>query len=239
MNGIIKMTQAELVIYTANAFVGIKEEPKNSNNVIFNTLYYGKAVSGDYPWCMVYVWIVFFIAGLSRFLYDGKKTARCSILMDWARSGMTFVDSDFAPGDVMFFDFTGKKRKNTADHTGIFLRMEGDLAICNEGNTSVGNDSNGGQVMIRKRELKFITGAHRPKWDAVAAEGKDMTQSEFNKMADQYLRTRATLPVPQWLVDEGSWDKASNAKVFNGAAPEGYITRGETAAVLDRLGLIG
>jgi hypothetical protein len=239
------MTQQELVVFVANCFVGIREEPVNSNNVIFNTRFYGRTVSGsDYPWCLVFVWDVFRIAGLGRLLFDGRKIASCSALMDWARRGLTFVDGGFAPGDVMFFDFD--KNRKDAEHTGIFVRMEGDLAVCVEGNTAVGNDSNGGQVMLRSRESKCIIGAHRPRWDVVVSEGSDMTQSEFGKMADQYFRDRAALPAPGWLVKEGSWDRASNAKakasgvsVFNGSAPEGFITRGEAAAVLDRLGLFG
>ena len=40
--------------------IGVAEDPMGSNNVIYNTDYYGKPVSGDkYPWCCVFVWDVF------------------------------------------------------------------------------------------------------------------------------------------------------------------------------------
>lgn len=47
---------AQMVVGTAYSQLGIKENPKNSNHVKYNTWYYGKEVKGDaYPWCMTYV----------------------------------------------------------------------------------------------------------------------------------------------------------------------------------------
>ena len=47
---------ADMVVKTALSQVGVKEKPRNSNNVKYNTWFYGRKVSGDkYPWCMVYV----------------------------------------------------------------------------------------------------------------------------------------------------------------------------------------
>ena len=47
---------ADMVIATAMAEVGIKEAPKDSNNVKYNTWFYGKEVAGKaYPWCEVFV----------------------------------------------------------------------------------------------------------------------------------------------------------------------------------------
>lgn len=46
----------QMVIAVARSQLGTKEKPKNSNNVIYNTWYYGHAVSGSaYPWCMTFV----------------------------------------------------------------------------------------------------------------------------------------------------------------------------------------
>ena len=238
MSGTIKMAQREFIVHTANSFLGIREEPRDSNNVIFNTRYYGRAVSGkDYEWCMAFVWDVFRVAGLSRLFFGGSKTASCSTLMGWARRGGTFVEKGFQPGDVMLFDWTGKKRRDVAQHTGIFSHMANGMAVCIEGNTAVGNDSNGGQVMARSRELKFITGAHRPKWDAADQED-DMNQATFNKMADQYFRDRAARPVSNWAEKDGSWNKAVGMQVFDGTAPQGIFTREQAATVLGRLDLL-
>lgn len=57
-------TAAEL-LRIASAQVGVKESPANSNNVKYNTWYYGHAVSGSaYPWCAVFVcWCFAVLAG--------------------------------------------------------------------------------------------------------------------------------------------------------------------------------
>lgn len=51
-----KDVTADMVVATALAEVGVKESPKNSNRVKYNTWFYGKEVKGSaYPWCMVFV----------------------------------------------------------------------------------------------------------------------------------------------------------------------------------------
>lgn len=49
----------------ASSQVGVKESPANSNNVKYNTWYYGRSVSGSaYPWCMVFIsWIFAALCG--------------------------------------------------------------------------------------------------------------------------------------------------------------------------------
>ena len=47
---------AKMVLDTARAQLGTKEKPAGSNNVKYNTWFYGHPVKGDaYPWCMVFV----------------------------------------------------------------------------------------------------------------------------------------------------------------------------------------
>lgn len=51
-----KKVTPQMILAVARSQIGTKESPKNSNNVIYNTWYYGHAVSGDaYPWCMTFV----------------------------------------------------------------------------------------------------------------------------------------------------------------------------------------
>ena len=48
--------QLNKVLALANGEVGIAEYPPNSNNVKYNTWYYGHPVSGaSYPWCAVFI----------------------------------------------------------------------------------------------------------------------------------------------------------------------------------------
>lgn len=61
---------AEMVVQTALSQVGTKEKPKNSNNVKYNTWFYGREVSGSaYPWCMVFVCWCFAHVGAAK---EGK-----------------------------------------------------------------------------------------------------------------------------------------------------------------------
>ena len=47
---------AQMLIDTAKSQLGTKEKPSGSNNVKYNTWYYGHAVKGSaYPWCMTFV----------------------------------------------------------------------------------------------------------------------------------------------------------------------------------------
>ena len=51
-----KTVTADMVIATAKAEVGVKESPKNSNKVTYNTWFYGKVLQGKaYPWCATYI----------------------------------------------------------------------------------------------------------------------------------------------------------------------------------------
>ena len=55
-----KSVTADMICKTALSQVGVKEKPKNSNRVRYNTWFYGKEVSGaKYPWCCTFVCWVF------------------------------------------------------------------------------------------------------------------------------------------------------------------------------------
>ena len=141
---------------------GVVEMPSGSNKVKYNTAYYGHKVSGaSYAWCMAFVWWVFREAGFNLF-----KTASCTKFLEQYKkvSPQQDVTTNFKPGDLVFFDFTGKK-KVTA-HVGIVARVsaDGKTVYTYEGNTSGGNDANGGAVQLRTRSIKVITVAVRPNY---------------------------------------------------------------------------
>jgi len=61
-------------------------------------------------------------------------------------------------GDIVFFDWNGDGR---FDHTGIFVKdIDGKSFETIEGNTSLTNQSNGGQVMRRKRKYVNVLFVH-------------------------------------------------------------------------------
>jgi len=159
------MITAEQIMNRALSYIGTKESPANSNNVIFNTHYYGKAVSGSgYPWCCAFVWDIFRMAGASDLFYNGCKTAYCPSVDLWGKQENQTVPKDQGQyGDIVLFDFD---RSGVADHIGFIYSKNTDGSYETvEGNTAVGNDSNGGEVMRRTRKQSTIKAIIRPKYD--------------------------------------------------------------------------
>lgn len=146
----------DTVLQIAKWQLGVVEAPAGSNRVKYNEWYYGKTVSGSaFPWCMVFVQWVFHQAG-----FNLSRTASCTELRRKYAAAGQWVTEGFKPGDIVMFDFSGKRKKT--EHCGIVLEVHKDYILTSEGNTGVGNEANGGAVMERKRELKYITGACRP-----------------------------------------------------------------------------
>ena len=149
---------AEEILSIARAQIGIKEDPPSSNDVKFNTAYYDREVSGPgYAWCAVFVWWCFREAGASQLYYGGKKTAYCPTLEAFHKAQA--VTGGYQPGDVIFFNFNGKKN---AQHVGICESWDGEKITTIDGNTGTGNEANGGAVLRRRRDKSFIVGAYRP-----------------------------------------------------------------------------
>lgn len=137
---------------------GVVEMPSGSNKVKYNTAYYGKAVSGKaFAWCLAFVWWVFREAG-----FNLCKTASCTAFVNRYRafSSGQIVTGDYRPGDIVFFDFSGRRKKT--EHCGVVMEVSGGTVTTVEGNTGTGNDTNGGAVMRRVRSTGFITCGVRP-----------------------------------------------------------------------------
>lgn len=137
---------------------GVLESPAGSNKVKYNAAYYGREVSGTaYPWCMAFVWWVFREAGFNLY-----KTASCTAFVNRYKkySPGQVVKENFKPGDIVFFDFSGKKSKT--EHVGIVVDVNGKTLTTIEGNTGTTSDANGGAVMRRTRSAGLVTCAVRP-----------------------------------------------------------------------------
>lgn len=113
------------------------------------------------PWCLSFVVWVFHKAGFQLY-----KTGSCTSLVNryLAASPRQIILKDFKPGDIVFFDFTGQKNKT--EHVGIVKSVSptGGTLTTIEGNTSTGNNCNGGMVMERKRRICYVTCAIRPNY---------------------------------------------------------------------------
>lgn len=152
------MPTVEEIIKTALNEVGTTEYPPNSNNVKYNTDYYGHEVSGSaYPWCCVFVWWVF--AQFKPCII--KKTASCQELGNWFNQEGRW-HSNPQIGDIVFFKFNTNDR--WTNHVGIVKGINGNVIETIEGNTSVNSDDNGGAVMIRQRSSNIV-GYGRPAYE--------------------------------------------------------------------------
>ena len=160
------MAKASEIMKLAKSYVGTKESPAYSNNVIFNTHYYGHEVSGgNYSWCVVFVWDIFRMAGASNLFCDGKKTAWVDTVRDWAKAkGLVVPKDQGRHGDLMLFDWN---HNGSGDHVGFVdaKNTDGSYQTC-EGNTSVDNNSNGGEVQLRTRYPSEIMMIIRPQYEA-------------------------------------------------------------------------
>ncbi len=136
----------EKIIAIAAAEVGTKESPANSNKTK-----YGKWYGFDgFAWCAMFVSWVYDQAGHPLGHIDDDKGYRdCrSAYRHWQATGE--ITNNPEKGDIILFDWTNDGR---CDHTGIFNEWldAGKTKFSSyEGNTAVGNDSDGGQVMFRK-----------------------------------------------------------------------------------------
>ena len=152
---------AEKILSIAQAEIGTLESPPGSNRIKYNTWYYGQEVSGKaYPLCMVFIQWCFAQAEVSELL--PLRTASCGALMRAAQAAGLWITKDFRPGDVVIYDFPGGA---ATDHCGIVESFAKGKIVSIEGNTGTGNDTNGGQVQRRTRDIKLAVGAVRPQYE--------------------------------------------------------------------------
>lgn len=181
------MAKAIDIINKAKSYIGTKESPAGSNNVIFNTHYYGKAVSGSaYPWCCVFVWDIFRMCGASELLYDGKKVSYCPYLQDWGKKkGLSVNKNNGNPGDIVFFDWNSN---GAADHVGIIIEKNNDGTYTTiEGNTSLASNDNGGNVMRRTRKQSEICTILRPRYDKDEATPVVTNKKTLDELAKEVI----------------------------------------------------
>jgi hypothetical protein len=143
-------TVRERALSGARDHLGEVESPSGSNHTDFGEWY-----GCDYqPWCAMFVTYCYEVeAGGSPSFAKGSSYAYVPYVVSDARNGRygLSVTNSPVPGDLVCYDwgFDG-----TYDHIGIFeawAEGSGSTFTAIEGNTSLGNDSNGGQVMRRTR----------------------------------------------------------------------------------------
>jgi len=134
------------IVDIARKEIGTTEKPANSNKTK-----YGKWFGWDgVAWCGIFVSYCYYLAGKPlKGVGFTKGFAGCQTAVAYYKKHNKIVTKPEA-GDIVFFDWNNDGRY---DHTGIFVR---DLVGSGqfesiEGNTSLTNQSNGGNVMLRTR----------------------------------------------------------------------------------------
>lgn len=156
--------KASDIIAIAKKELGVKESPPNSNRVKYCTAY-GVTTA----WCVIFLWWCFKQAGASELFYGGGKCASCSVLMGWAKTRGQWVTKNYAVGDLLLYDWNGDGRP---EHIGICTAVNGSYLTAIEGNTALGNNSDGGEVMVRSRNKSNVIGAFRPKYASATTPAK-------------------------------------------------------------------
>lgn len=221
-----KMVTAKEVLDLARSQIGVKEDPAGSNNVKYNTDYYGRVINDSaYAWCAVFIWWLFQQVGAPGLYYGGGKTASCTILSGYHRSlGQTV--KEYKPGDIIFFDFSGERK--ITEHVGICERVEDGYITTIDGNTGTTSDANGGAVMRRRRSLQYVSYAYRPEYK----EEENMTKDEFQALYDQVNPLYTSLTqVPSYWRDEAAALMQAGAIQGDGVNPI-YIRSEQLQAII-------
>jgi hypothetical protein len=133
--------------------LGMAESPPESNRVVFSDWY---GMVG--PWCAMFVTYCYVAAGSKQAFRRGSKWAFCPFMVSTATAGEDHLALTTKPlrGDVVLYGFGD----SLAKHVGLFERFidrSGSFTAI-EGNTSIGNDANGGSVMRRERHTSQVVG---------------------------------------------------------------------------------
>lgn len=161
------------------AQIGTAEQPLGSNNVIYNTHYYGHAVSGDaYPWCCSFIWDGFRQCGVPKLFCDGAQTAYCPYVVNHAKAHNQWVTSGYREGDLLLYDWD---KDGVADHIGYCAGIKGGDVYSIEGNLS-------DRVQMVTRYHGSVMGAYRPAYSEKTEE-----KAKPNKAANNSAPVLPTL----------------------------------------------
>lgn len=155
------MTTSTDVLQKAISQLGTTESPSGSNHTKYG-VWYGM----DYqPWCAMFLSYCFYHCGLPLPITTPKGFAYCPYGVQWFK-GRGWWHNTPKVGDLVFYDWHSD---GVSDHVGIVESVNNDgTIIAIEGNTSVGNDFDGGKVMRRNRPLNVIQGFGRPPYDGTS-----------------------------------------------------------------------
>lgn len=132
---------AQSVLNVARSQLGVKEYPAGSNRTKYGAWY---GLDGN-PWCAMFVSWCFNEAGEALNITTEKGYAYCPYGVNYFKSNSCWSATP-SIGAIAFYGTNG-----LAAHTGIVESYTSTAITAIEGNTAVGNDANGGEVMRRGR----------------------------------------------------------------------------------------
>ena len=206
----------ENVIAVARGELGNTELPAGSNRTKYGAAY---GLDGQ-PWCVMFLWWVFRMAGEGDAFYGGGKTASCGELLRWARGGgLTVPVNEVQPGDIVILDFSGT---GDTQHCGLVVdTFTGIWFRTIEGNTTPGaegSQDNGGSVALKTRYLWQIVGAIRPRY-------KEETMPEMKDYKGHWAEDAL-----DWAYEKGF----INGYEDGTTRPDAALTRAELVTILRR-----
>lgn len=184
------LPQAQRVLKIARGEVGVKENPMGSNNVKYNTEYYGHSVSGSaYPWCAVFVWWCFKHAGLSSLI---PNTAGCDYLINWYKQRGLFHKTNPKPGDLIFYDWN---RNGAPDHVGLVEGVSANGTI-----TTI--EGNVGNKVVKRTYMSQILGYATPNYSkSTKAIGENISSTVYGDGSGsvyQVFHAQSKDTIKQW-----------------------------------------
>jgi len=154
-----------LALAEAKKHLGLREDPPDSNRTPFGVWFGRDGVA----WCAIFASYCFAVGAKyvlcqgsrGSGIMAGKGCAYVPTIEAWLRSAGLWVGrTEPQPGDVAIFNWDGSGAKHVGLVESYVGGPHGQFTTV-EGNTAVGNDSNGGQVMNRLRHLSQVDGFGR------------------------------------------------------------------------------
>lgn len=177
MAGVAELTALEAT------YVGTAENPLGSNNVIFNTDYYGRAVSGSaYPWCAAAQWDLYRMLGIPEAFMGGGKSAYTPTIASWYKQRGQWGSTP-QPGALVFYQWASSNR---------ICHIEYVAGVNSDGT----NKTFGGNVDDRfkaiNRSTKYVVGYAYPDYGDGTAAATETTATVSIGTITRYLRRGAT-----------------------------------------------
>lgn len=232
------MTNIDRLLDIARQQIGVKEHPAGSNNVLYNTWFYGQEVydglwNTKFPWCMACVQWLFHEAGMPL----PYKTAGCYPFLSWYRvNAPQRIVMLPEPGDIAIYPFG-------SGHTGVVEEVLGDTFVAIEGNTSATSNDNGGAVMRRTRAIRDVEAFIRAYDTVQITEEEDpMDYEKWKEYMQMYREELQNNQAGAWSQEDREWAVA-NGIIRGSGTIDGepnymwrdFVTREQLAAIEHRV----